>query len=385
MTKSIQDGLPYAVEADIPHANVCDVEICDTGPATTVAFAADPCGGPEALWFCFRLRRRGEAPPRVDLLLKHAENMLGLDPWRPEAVRPVVRYESGPWQRCDGGRPVPVGDGRCRIVWTIDAPVTFVDVAFCYPYGPAELTQWVEQATRGAWRPDVIGISQGGRGIVRVSNDFGAEGGQRPGVYIIARQHSGETPGSWVLDGLLGRVAAMGTAAPLVWAVPFSNIDGVMLGHYGKDNFPYDLNRAWSPHTPMRHETLVLQRDLWRWRKRCRPVLTLDLHAPGAAETTGVYAFVKAPPKAEVAAATQRWASGLAAALGPYAGADFAKVATYASRWETPNVTEFCGTHMEVPSLSLETSYQAAGGTVLTLEHYRQIGARIADAIAAGV
>ena len=382
MTASAQDNLPYAVATDIHHANVCDVEIRNTQPLPTVAFAADPCGGPEALWFCFRLLRRGQTASHVELVLKHVENMLGLSLAAAPAMRLVVRYEGGAWQRTEVGAARMLHDGRGTIAWMIDAPPTYVDVAFCYPYGGDELIHLVEEATSGYWRPDVIGVSQGGRGIVRLSNDGGCEDGTRPGVYIIARQHSGETPGSWVLDGLLRRIAAMGTSAPLVWAVPFANADGVTLGHYGKDNFPYDLNRAWSPYTPMRHETLVLQRDLWRWRKRCRPVLALDLHAPGGAETDGVYAFLKTAPKAEIDAGVREWAARLASGLGACASADFAKVATYASRWETPTFTEFCCTHMEVCAMSLETSYQAAGGTVLTLERYQEIGARIADAIA---
>ncbi len=365
----------YIVELDIPCANLCDVEVLATQPATTVAFAAEPRGGPESLWFCFRLRRSAGATPHVDLVLKHVETMLGL--WPGAVVRPVIRYEGGTWQRTEAGQTRWLHDGRGTIAWTIAAPQTYVDVAFCYPYGPAELDR-LAQETGGCWRRDVIGISQGGRGIERLSNDSGSDGGQRAGVYIIARQHSGESPGSWVLDGLLRRVAAMGEAAPLVWAVPFSNIDGVVEGWYGKDNFPYDLNRAWGQ-PPMRHETLVLQGDLWRWRKRCRPAFVLDLHAPSGAEGSGCYVYVKPAPKPEVAAAVQRWASRLAAALGPYASPDFAKVATYASRWETPTLTEFGCVHMEVPTLSMETSYQAAGDLVLTVEHYQKIGQRLAE------
>ena len=114
------------------------------------------------------------------------------------------------------------------------------------------------QETGSFWRVDTIGVSQGGRPLLRLSNDYGRPKGERPGVFLMARQHSGEVSGAWVLDGVLRRFAELGEAAPLVWAIPLANIDSVEQGDYGKDNFPYDMNRAWGK-LPMRHETLVLQ------------------------------------------------------------------------------------------------------------------------------
>jgi murein tripeptide amidase MpaA len=262
----------------------------------------------------------------------------------------------------------------------MDAPASWVDVALCYPYGQDDV-QALAAESGGCWRSDVIGVSQSGRPLVRLSNSPGEPGGSRPGLFLVARQHSGETPGSWVLDGLLRRLARDRSDA-LVWAVPLANADGVAQGDYGKDNFPYDLNRAWRP-PPMRHETVVYERDIRRWSERCRPCLALDFHAPGACETEGVYAYL---PKPEVFLRlhdeSARWADALAEALAPrYAASPFRRVARYASRWETPSLCEFVAKVYRIPALALETPYSRCGATVLTREGYREVGASIADAV----
>ena len=297
------------------------------------------------------------------------------------AMRPVLRIADGDWERIGPGTDEPLPDGRRIVTWLIDTPDPHADIAYCYPYGSPEIEALVRE-TGGYWTADTIGVSQQGRALVRLSNGHGEPDGDRPGLYLIARQHSGETPGSWVLDGLLRRIVELGDAAPLVWAVPLSNTDGVEGGDYGKDNFPYDLNRAWgSP--PMRHETLVIQRDIRRWRGRCRPTLGVDFHAPGACETGGVYCYLPNPddyPEGHEMAI--EWSDAVDTALGEqYARDPFGHVADYASRWETPGFTSFCASELSIPGLCMETPYALVGDLVLTRERYREIGRRTAEAV----
>ncbi len=376
--------MPLRVDTAVPYGNACDVRIVTEGPVPEVHFAADPHGGPECLWFCFRLvadegRAGGD---RVRLVLQHASNMLGGRP--AEAMRPVARYDGRDWQRLAPGTAEPLPDGRWFTVWTVPAPATWMDVAYCYPYGRPEVEALVAE-TAGVWRAETIGVSQGGRPIVRLSNGPGQEGGERPGLYFVGRQHSGETPGTWVLDGLLRSLATKGEAAPLVWAVPLSNIDGVEGGDYGKDNFPFDLNRAWDhPPTgqPMRHEVLVIQRDANRWRVRCRPALGLDFHAPGGCETDGAYFYLPdRHAESQAYARAHRWAALLAAAAGPtYMAGESARVADYPSRWTTPSFRYFFQA-LGIPGLCLETPYATAGETLLTREAYRDFGRRLAEGL----
>ena len=374
--------MALTVDTNCPYGNACDIAVSETENACEISFAADPHGGPECLWFCFRVEDDDATPdyPEIRLTLKHAETMLGAR--QPGNMRPVIRRSGGDWERLAAGQVNAVPDGRLTVSWMIDAPEPWTDVAYCYPYGPPEVKSLVE-AGSGYWNAETIGVSPEARSIVRLANEYGEPDGQRPGLYLIARQHSGETPGSWVLDGLLRQMADFGEQAPLVWAVPLTNIDGVEQGDYGKDNFPYDLNRAWGIE-PMRHETLVMQRDMQRWRERCQPALAIDFHAPGGCEAEGMYCFMQNgnDETKQLDAATQEWAAAVQTGIGPqYAAQDFGRIATYASRWETPRFGTYCAETLQIPALSIETPYAMAGDKVLEVADYREAGRSISRAI----
>lgn len=210
------------------------------------------------------------------------------------------------------------------------------------------------QKTGSFWLVDTIGVSQGGRPLPRLSNDYGRPKGERPGVFLMARQYSGDVSGAWVLDGVLRRFAELGEAAPLVWAIPLANIDGVEQGDYGKDNFPYDMNRAWGKPL-MRHETLVLQQDMRRWMERCHPLVGMDFHSPGASELDCIYAFVHASEKyPAVAERAAEWGTALKEALRPdFAAEKFTRSGDYNSRWNTPRFGGFCQEELRIPGVSL--------------------------------
>ena len=369
------------VDTGIPYANACDVTITQQDGSWVLSFAADPHGGPESLWFCLRLINKVPIPDasNVKLVLKNLRNMLGAGD--PSKILPVARQEGGEWRRMERGQLEELLDGRRQATWLLAPPNPTTDVAVCYPYGRPDLDRLLDD-TGGYWKADVIGVSQGGRPMLRLSNGCGEKGSQRPGLYLLARQHSGETPGSWVLDGVLRCIASMGDRAPLVWAVPLANPDGVEGGDYGKDNFPYDLNRAWGD-PPMRHEVLVMRRDMAAWRERCRPFAGVDYHAPGLSESLGIYAFLPNPDqfKQEHERAT-RLADSIAKALTPrYAADPFGRVPTYHSRWDTPGFLSYCCSQ-GFPGFCLETPYSLAGDLVLTCDQYREAGSLIGRCLA---
>lgn len=374
--------MAFKLDTNVPYGNACDVSITENAEMAEVSFAAHPHSGPECLWFCFRITqtaRSAQASQKIKLVLKHSSNMLGGG--EPINMRPVIRYAEGDWQRLGAPAIETLPDGRKLVAWIINAPETFADVAYCYPYGRPEIEALMRE-TNGYWQADTIGVSQSGRPLIRLSNDYGESDSERPGLYLLARQHSGEVSGSWALDGFLRHIASLGNDAPLIWTVPLTNIDGVEGGDYGKDNFPYDLNRAWgSP--PMRHEVLVFQRDIQRWKKRCRPVLGIDFHAPGACEANGIYCFRPNPEEyPKYHKAVLKWTDAIADALIPeYAATPFSHVANYSSRWETPSFASYCWTRHKFVGFTIETPYAIAGNLLLTRECYQEAGKRIASCI----
>jgi len=350
---------------------------------TVVHFAADPRGGPEALWFHIRLKESEPATvapeTKLRVVLHHVENMLGGHD--PTALVPVVRSGGQTWIRLRRGTPQRQPDGQITASWTLKYPDPETDIAICFPYGRAELDTLVRKSS-GYWRTDPVGVTTGGRSLVRISNDYGEPGGKHPGIYLMARQHAGETPGSWVLDGFLEEISRLKHRGVVVWGIPFADPDSLEEGAYGKDRFPYDLNRAWGV-PPMRHESLAIKHDLRRWKERCHPALALDLHAPGACETDGIYTFTfTSDASPDLLKESDKWANILGDALAPeFAAANFKRQADYPSRWTTPTFTRCALEQFGVPALTLEIPYALAREEILTQKSYRLAGKRIATAV----
>ncbi len=368
-----------------PGSNVRVLEVRTKAGDPEIFFTADPCGGTEALWFDFRLHDLAPpatgVPETLKLTLVFFETLLGGN--NPATIRPVLRERGKAWNRLKAPEVKRDAEGQSQLTWVVPYPVEPMEFAFCIPYGSDELATTLEHC-KGYWQERDIGLTQGGKVMKRLANNIwkGCDACPNPrGLYIVARQHAGETPGSWVLDGMM---EAFSRAKPVnwcIWVVPFANLDDVLGGAYGKDPFPHDLNRAWG-RPPMRHETLVMQRDMHRWATRCKPELVLDLHAPGASEDQGAYAFVGDSGKPEVDKANLAWTNLFKEALTPdYADNDFVKVANYPSRWDGPKLANFVHNEIGCSAFSLETPYGLIRDTVLFQKHYREIGQKLARAI----
>lgn len=373
----------FHIHDRIPFGNICQPQVIQEDRQSQVHFTAHPHGGPEALWFCFRLEIVSAATARheVQLVLHYPDTLLGGN--KPASCWPVYRVNSGEWQRLGEGEESVSEDGLPIWHWNLvcQGNEKNIDFALCYPYGPDQISDLL-QTCAGTWKASTIGVSQAGRPITRLYNKTETKKKQQAGIYIVTRQHSGETPGSWVLDGFLRYFADSDEEAPLIWAIPFANVDGVIQGDYGKDNFPYDVNRAWTQ-PPMRFETHVMMRDMQRWASRCRPALGLDLHAPGWSDNRGVFAF---DPTREESRALKPEVNNLAKkcenSLGvEFASESFLRMANYPSRWETPWAMQYMMQQYQIPALSIETPYSMIGDRVLTICDYHEIGKRLALAI----
>jgi murein tripeptide amidase MpaA len=110
------------------------------------------------------------------------------------------------------------------------------------PYGEAQLRDSLA-AGQDYWQESRIGTTCNGRSIPRLNNAIGGDH-NRPGIYCTGRNHSGETPGAWALDGFIRRFAERNVEDVALWVVPFVDRDGVDEGRYGKDHWPRDFNRA---------------------------------------------------------------------------------------------------------------------------------------------
>src|SRR5262249_33870874 len=130
--------------------------------------------------------------------------------------------------------------------------------------------------------------SEEGRIVPRVRG--GRAWRPKHGVWMVARQHAGETPASFAAEGFLEWLAGDDPVAldlreeTAGHAVPMVDGEGVYHGRYGKDSGPVDFNRDWSG-APQRPQTAALAREIGEWAAAHPYDVLLDLHAPHHGET----------------------------------------------------------------------------------------------------
>jgi len=371
-------GMSLRVDSRFSAGSVAAVRICENESCAEVQFAANPCGGSEALWFDFRILESSPDAPHpenITVTLEFVRTMTGCD--SPSELHPVYRGEGQGWNRTRAGKMSTGDDGQARISWTIPYPAPASEFALCYPYGLQELKTLVRKS-KDYWTMGVIGLSQEGHLIQRVSNTV-ERAEARPGIFLVARQHAGETPGSWVLDGMLEHFSRTNERRVLVWAVPLADRDGLPSGRYGRDRFAHDLDHAWGA-PPLRHETRVIQADLAEWRTRCQPALILDFQATGGSDSQGIYCRL---PRGEDAGPavrdSEKWANVLREALGEeYAAEDFKRSPEPAPCPGGLSLGDYARESLAVSALTLAAPYALCGKTVMTPKQYREVGRRIA-------
>lgn len=108
-------------------------------------------------------------------------------------------------------------------------------------------------------------------------------------VFVSARVHPGETPSTFVLNGLLNLLLSRDDPVGLVLRrhyvfkmVPFLNPDGVSRGHYRTDTRGTNLNRVYLQPNIQRHPSVYAARALLRYHHHGgREILDRHLTPPG--------------------------------------------------------------------------------------------------------
>ncbi|NLW49770.1 MAG: hypothetical protein GXY85_02860 [Candidatus Brocadiaceae bacterium] len=367
------------------------LDVCRRRDTCVVRFLSEARTSPQPLWFHLECTGAAEGA-RLEFRWENAGACLGLhSPDLLAHVRPVVRRDEGPWQRVGPVRVRRLPHGEHGVSFETPAGRRRTCAAFCYPYGPADLAATLHEIGR-PWRRTVLCPTAAGNPLPRLAAAPDRRTGRAPSAYFLARQHAGETPGSWVLDGLLRAVSAERRGGPLrrvAWhVVPFADLDGVVQGNYGKDSQPVDFNRSWNA-VPMRHEVLAIQRDAGRVVASAGPCLLVDLHAPAGGERQ-FYQFVAHPGRPAEQREAQR--SVLRALARQFPGVEpdaLRRENGYQARAETRwdgnhTVTNWAWDRLGgTPAVTIETTYLClADGHYLEPADYRQLGGKVAVAIA---
>jgi hypothetical protein len=368
-----------SLDTDFPGGNGLLLELDETPDRVAARFAIEPKNCPEPLWFHFRLTGLAGRPIRC--VLANAEQTLGGQDW--SRNRPVFRPAGGRWQRAQLPEPVPTPGGRTEWAWEFESPRDALEMAHCYPYLPEDLERTLEELER-AFQIETIGVTPAGRRLIRLYSAL--PGPSRPAVLLTARHHAGETPGSWVLDGLLRRVADEDALRDKLtwWAVPIVNLDDVVAGSYGKDPWPHDCNRAYGEHTQRRVEAFAITADARRLKDGSARMLAADLHAPAHGELRSYVPLSGWDGSGEINPVGEEFANRFHAAVPEELRSPVAHRTPTVNTSRQPGMS--CSRWMRnvlgVEAVSIETSYQGNGERYYDVEDYRRIGAALAETIA---
>lgn len=165
--------------------------------------------------------------------------------------------------------------------------------AYSFPYTYTQLQNYLDlicQQDLSFFSRELLGYSVEKRRIDLVTitslNEFDSK--KKRYVCITARVHPGESPSSWVCQGLIDFLISSDPRAitlrqNLVFKiVPMLNPDGVWLGNYRGNTLGFDLNRHWlNPSPEQQPEIYVTKREIMRLvaKENVSLEFFIDVHA----------------------------------------------------------------------------------------------------------
>lgn len=218
-------------------------------PNGAIAFEipAEP-GGNEYLWFYFEALGGNEQP--LEFVLKNAAGAHQTGR-RWMITHPVFSADGKTWVRAE---KIRYQGGLLRSpVFRFTAPIwaETLRVAYCYPYTLADYDNFISHLNSPDLSLDqTIGQSEEGRAIpcFRLA---AREADSAEEIWVVAREHPGETPASFVLEGmvqaLLAHPAGMRLRDAFTFTfVPLLNVGGVEQGYYYHNARGVNLAEDWA-------------------------------------------------------------------------------------------------------------------------------------------
>ncbi len=327
-------------------------------------------------WFHFRLM--GAAGTAVRMVFENAATAAYPDGWRD--YRCVASYDRQHWFRIASTR---YERGELIVDHTPERDSVYY--AYFEPYSHERHLDLVARAEQSPHaRVRRLGSTVDGRDLDlvvvgdEVSDELSDEVHGRAPIWIIARQHPGETMAEWFVEGLLDRlldgadpVARTLREQALLYIVPNMNPDGAVRGNLRTNAAGRNLNREWRAPDPVASPEVFLVRAEME-RTGC--ALFLDIHG----DETLPYVFFSTAEEvpgftAEAGAAQARFVETLLAVSpdfqteeGYKPGRFGEELLTLASKW--------VANHFGCVSLTLEMPFK--DNAILPDEHVGWNGAR---------
>ncbi|XP_039623188.1 cytosolic carboxypeptidase 6 isoform X1 [Polypterus senegalus] len=218
-----------------------------------------------------------------------------------DGMSPVVKSTSRPkWQRIPAKN---VYYYRCpdhrknyvmSFAFCFDREYDVYQFAYCYPYTYSRLQHYLDSLEKRKLdyvQRELLGLSVQQRRLdlltITSPGSLTADN-EKKLVFLTARVHPGESPASFVCQGLIDFLVSSHPVARVLrdhvifMVVPMLNPDGVYLGNYRCSLMGFDLNRHWQDPSSWAHPTLhAVKQLIVKMSKDSRVSLDfyIDVHA----------------------------------------------------------------------------------------------------------
>ena len=115
--------------------------------------------------------------------------------------------------------------------------------------------------------------------------NFEENNNKKKGIVLFARQHPGETVGSWVIKGAIELLMGESAEAKylrdnfIIKVIPMVNVDGVICGNSRTSLAGCDLNRRWvNPNEYLHPEIYFLKELIYKFSKKNKVEYIIDFH-----------------------------------------------------------------------------------------------------------
>ena len=183
-----------------------------------VRFSARPDTSPRPLWFYFCVQ--GSTAPAIRCELRNADQCLGPRlGWR--TARPVFSADGRSWQRVARAEYVEEATDFGYFSFTVPVVGRRTFVAYCYPYTTADLEALTQPLSRQRFE---LCRSPEDRPVPYLR--LGNHQSPKKSVWVLARQHAGETPALLRGGGDRPHPGRLGPAQPEIDGLPRDSAAG---------------------------------------------------------------------------------------------------------------------------------------------------------------
>ena len=253
-----------------------NINVISSKDVTNIELEINPDNNADFLqWFYFRLQ--GVAGYPCKIRITNAEKAFSKEGW--ENYNVCASYDRAIWFR------VPTSyDGKILV---IDHTPELNSVYYAYfaPYTHEQHLDMIHAAQLSSRCVcETIGHTAEGRDIDLLILGNPSEGKKK--IWILGRQHPGESMASWFIQGFLDHLLEEDDPVPrkilekaVIYIVPYLNIDGGIRGNIRTNARGIDLNREWeNPSKEMSPEVYYTLQQM----KKTGVDLNLDIHGEEA-------------------------------------------------------------------------------------------------------